>query len=174
MDRMIGGQWSHIGQPSFDAAVQRALEQAVQVGSTGGAYVVLLTAPCFNSGEQPNGTPWPEDDPARLARYNEIVRAVAAEHPATVKVEDFGGMLCPGGVYSTTLDGVLLRDGDGVHIVPTPAAGQWLAAHLLPTVVRVGRLQMEGRSLVPPPGVAPPRPSVSASGAVTASGTRGP
>jgi peptidoglycan/LPS O-acetylase OafA/YrhL len=174
MDRMIGGQWSHIGQPSFDAAVQRALEQAVQVGSTGGAYVVLLTAPCFDSGEQPNGTPWPEDDPARLARYNEIVRAVAAEHPATVKVEDFGGMLCPGGVYSTTLDGVLLRDGDGVHIVPTPAAGQWLAAHLLPTVVRVGRLQMEGRSLVPPPGVAPPRPSVSASGAVTAPGPRGP
>ena len=118
------------------------------MGSTGGAYVVLLTAPCFNSGEQPNGTPWPEDDPARLARYNELVRQVAAEHPATVRVEDFGAMVCPGGVYTTTRDGVQLRDGDGVHIVPTPAAGQWLAAHLLPTVVGVGRLQMAGRSLV--------------------------
>ena len=60
------------------------------------------------------------------------MRQVAAEHPATVRVVDFGAMVCPGGKYTTTVDGVQLRDGDGVHIVPTPAAGHWLAAHLLP------------------------------------------
>ena len=78
--------------------------------------------------------------------------------------------------YSTTRDGVQLRDGDGVHIVPTPAAGQWLAAHLLPGVVQVGRLQMAGHSLVTPavPPTGSPRPSVSASGVVPAAGTRGP
>ena len=156
--------------------MKSSLDQAVQVGSSGGAYVVLLTAPCFDSGEQPNGTPWPEDDPARLARYNQLVRQVAAEHPATVQVEDLGAMMCPGGVYTTTRDGVQLRDGDGVHIVPTPAAGRWLAAHLLPSVIKVGRLQMVGRSLVTPntPSTGTPRPSVSASGVVPASGTRGP
>ncbi len=106
--------------------------------------MVLLTAPCFDSGEQPNGMPWPEDDPARLERYNQLLREVAAEHPATVRVEDFDSMVCPGGVYSTTRDGVQIRDGDGVHIVPTPAAGQWLADHLLPGS-GPGRTSPDGR-----------------------------
>ena len=169
MDREIDGTWSHIGQPAFDALLTRSLEQAVQVAGSGGADVVLLTAPCFDSGEQPDGLPWPEDAPGRLARYNAILRRVAAEHPATVRVEDFGAMVCPGGQYSTTVDGVQLRDGDGVHIVPTPAAGQWLADHLLPEVVQVGRLQMAGRSLATPttPAVGTPAPTVSASGTLT-------
>ena len=176
MDRMIAGQWVHIGQPSFDAQLRRSLEEAVHVGSAGGAYVVLLTAPCFNSGEQPGGTAWVEDDPARLARYNQLLRQVAAEHPSTVRVEDFGAMVCPGGNYTTTRDGVQLRDGDGVHIVPTPAAGQWLATHILPTLVQVGRFQIAGRSLAAPPipSAGSPHSSISASGAVPAAGTRGP
>jgi peptidoglycan/LPS O-acetylase OafA/YrhL len=177
MDRLLDGRWSHIGEPAFDAAVKDALEQAVQVAGSTGAYVELLTAPCFDSGEQPNGLPWPEDDPARLARYNQIVREVAAEHPATVRVLDFDSMVCPGGVYSTSLDGVQLRDGDGVHIVPTAAAGQWLASHLLPSVVQAGRDQMAGRSLdlTPSPSTTgSPRPTVSASGSLSGDGTRGP
>ena len=176
MDRLVGGHWAHIGQPAFDALVRRSLELSVRVATSSGAYVVFLTAPCFNSGEQPDGTSWPEDDPARIARFNQLVRQVAAEHPATVRVEDFGAMVCPGGVYTTTRDGVQVRDGDGVHIVPTPAAGQWLSAHVLPEVVQVGRLQMAGRSLVPPatPTTGTPRPTVSASGAVAATATRGP
>jgi peptidoglycan/LPS O-acetylase OafA/YrhL len=180
MDRQISGRWTHIGDPAFDAVLLRSLEQAVQVASSGGAYVVLMTAPCFNSGEQADGQAWPEDSAARLARYNGLVRQVAAEHAATVRVEDFGATVCPGGTYTTTRDGVLLRDGDGVHIVPTPAAGQWLAAHLLPEVVEVGRLQMAGRSLeatpttpTTPPTGSPPA-TVSASGALTSPGTRSP
>ena len=41
-----------------------------------------------------------------------------------------------------------IRDGDGVHIVPTAAAGQWLDASVLPEMVQVGRLQMAGHDLV--------------------------
>jgi hypothetical protein len=173
---MVAGRWVHIGQPTFDAQLRQSLQEAVHVGSTGGAYVVLLTAPCFNSGEQSGGTAWAEDDPARLARYNQLLGQVAAEHPLTVRVEDFGAMVCPGGSYTTTRDGVQLRDGDGVHIVPTPSAGQWLATRVLPTLVQVGRLQIAGRSLAAPatPSTGSPRPSVSASGVVPAAGTRGP
>jgi len=176
MDRMVAGQWVHIGQPAFDAQLRRSIEEAVRVGTSNGAYVVLLTAPCFNSGEQPGGTPWAEDDPARLARYNQVLRQVASEHPSTVRVEDFGSMMCPGGSYTTTRDGVQLRDGDGVHIVPTSSAGRWLATHLLPTLVQAGRLQIAGRSMVAPskPPASSPRPSISASGVVPAAGTRGP
>jgi hypothetical protein len=176
MDRLVDGTWSHIGQPSFDALVKASLEQAVTVASSSGAYVVMLTAPCFNSGEQPNGTAWPEDEPGRLDRYNQLVRQVAAEHPATVRVEDFDAMVCPGGNYATELDGVQLRDGDGVHIVPTPAAGHWLATRLLPGVIRVGQLQMAGRSLATAstPATGSSVSSISASGIVPDSGTRGP
>jgi hypothetical protein len=149
MDRLIDGHWLHIGDPAFDADLKRSLEQAVAVGTSSGALMVLMTAPCFDSGEQPNGQAWPEDSAVRLAAYNQMVRQVAAEHPSTVQVDDFGGLLCPGGAYTPSLNGVLIRDGDGVHIVPTTAAGQWLDARLLPEVVRVGRLQMAGRLLTP-------------------------
>ena len=177
MDRQIAGRWTHIGEPAFDAELTRSLEQAVQVASSNGADVVLMTAPCFGSGEQANGQAWPEDSATRLALYNGLVRRVAAEHPATVRVEDFGATVCPGGVYTTTVDHVLLRDGDGVHIVPTSAAGQWLAAHILPEVVQVGRLQMARRSLATTPttpATGSPPATVSASGALTRSGTRSP
>ncbi len=144
-DREIGGQWLHIGEPAFDTDLMRSLEEAVQVGTSSGALMVLMTSPCFDSGEQRNGEPWPEDAPQRLALYNQMVRQVAAEHPRNVQLEDFGAQLCPGGHFTTSFDGVQIRDGDGVHVVPTAAAGQWLDAHLLPDVVGVGRLQMAGR-----------------------------
>ena len=148
-DRLIDGHWLHIGQPAFDAAVKQSLEQAVQVGTSGGALMVLMTSPCFAPIEQDNGQVWPEDTPARLNAYNAIVRQVAAEHPATVQLNDFGALLCPGGQYQESLNGVQIRDGDGMHIVPTPAAGQWLDARVLPDVIQVGRVQMAGQQLVP-------------------------
>ncbi len=177
MDRKIGGRWTHIGEPGFDAVLQRSLEQAVHVATATGAYVEFLTAPCFSSGEQADGLAWPEDSPTRLSLYNAMLGRVAAEHPSDVRLVDFGAMVCPGGRYTSTVDGVQLRDGDGVHIVPTAAAGQWLAAHLLPGVVQVGRLQQAGRSLATAPSIptaGSPPSTVSASGPLTPSGTRGP
>ena len=149
-DRLIGGRWLHIGDPVFDAGLKASLEQAVQVGTSTGALMVLMTSPCFDSGEQDNGLPWPEDSATRLAEYNAMVRQVAAEHPATVQLEDFDALLCPGGMFTTSFNGIQVRDGDGVHIVPTASAGQWLDAHLLPDVIKVGRLQMTGDLLTTP------------------------
>jgi peptidoglycan/LPS O-acetylase OafA/YrhL len=149
-DRMIDGRWMHIGQPTFDADLHAALEQAVDVASSTGALMVMMTSPCFDSGEQDNGLPWPEDSATRLAEYNSMVRQVAAQHPSTVKVLDFDAMVCPGGQFTTSFNGIQIRDGDGVHIVPTAAAGQWLDARVLPTVIKVGRLQMAGATLTTP------------------------
>jgi peptidoglycan/LPS O-acetylase OafA/YrhL len=152
VDERIGGRWLHIGEPAFDAILRSSLRQAMQIGTSTGALMVALTSPCFDSGEQPNGQPWPEDSPARLERYNTILRQVAAEFPRTVTVDDFGAQVCPGGRFAPTVDGVRIRDGDGVHFLfkgpGTVAAGQWLAAHLFPELVRVGRLQMAGRHFV--------------------------
>jgi len=168
-DRLIDGRWQHIGQPAFDAALKQSLEQAVQVGTSSGALMVLMTSPCFAPTEQDNGQVWPEDTPARLNAYNHIVRQVAAEHPATVQLDDFGALLCPGGQYEESLNGVQIRDGDGMHIVPTPAAGQWLDSRVLPVVIGVGRLQMAGQQLVSSGSASTP----STAGSLSASGAGG-
>ena len=71
------------------------------------------------------------------------------------------------GLYGsqTSVNGVLLRDGDGVHIVPTATAGAWLAARILPPATSMGRARIAGRPLdAPGPGVASPPVTASASG----------
>ncbi len=170
-DRLIDGHWLHIGQPAFDASLKQSLEQAVQVGTSTGALMVMMTSPCFAPIEQDNGQVWPEDTPARLDAYNAIVRQVAAEHPTTVQLDDFGAQLCPGGQYQESLNGVQIRDGDGMHIVPTAAAGQWLDARVLPQVIQVGRLQMASQPLVSTGSAS----TTSTAGSLSASGAdRGP
>jgi hypothetical protein len=76
----------------------------VHVASSGGASVVVLTAPCNDTGEQPDGQPWPEDSGTRLAIYNGIVRHVGATTPAT-SLLNFNAMACPGGPFEEYMDG---------------------------------------------------------------------
>jgi peptidoglycan/LPS O-acetylase OafA/YrhL len=150
-NQVIHGQVMHIGEPSYDAVLRADVDEAVRVGTSTGAYMMLLTAPCFDSGEQPNGQPWPEDSTARRLDYDRILDQVAAAHPRNVEVFNFGGEVCPGGHFESTIDGVRIRLSDGVHfpyqsgvdgsVVPT---AKWLAWKLFPEAVRVGRLQMAG------------------------------
>jgi hypothetical protein len=150
-DQVIHGQVMHIGQPYYDALLRADMDEAVRVGTSTGAYLMLLTAPCFDSGEQPNGQPWPEDSTARRLDYDRILDQVAAAHPRNVEVFNFGAEVCPGGHFESTIDGVRVRLSDGVHfpyqsgvdgsVAPT---AKWLAWKLFPEAVRVGRLQMAG------------------------------
>ena len=87
----------------------------MQIGTASGAHMVLLTAPCYSSGEQPDGSPWPEDSPARLRAYNDQLYTVAAEYPAQVSVVNLNAMMCPGGRFEPVIDGVTVRAPDGVH-----------------------------------------------------------
>jgi peptidoglycan/LPS O-acetylase OafA/YrhL len=139
VDREYEGTWTNILHPAYAAYVKQQLEQASQLVTGTGARMVFLTAPCTNEGEQPDGAPWPEDDPARLAAFNRLVREVAAEHPLTDSVVDLEAAACPGGKFATTVDGVVLRRSDGVHF--TDAGGIWLAPKLMPPIVAAGRAQ---------------------------------
>ena len=103
------GTWTNILNPAFAAYVKSQLEQASKLVTATGARMVFLTAPCTDEGEQPDGAPWPEDNPARLAVYNKLVREVAAEHPPTDSVVDLYAAACPGGKFATTVDGVDVR-----------------------------------------------------------------
>ncbi len=153
-DQVINGQDLHIGEPAYDAVLKADLSRVVATATSTGAYAILLTAPCNSSGEQPDGLPWPEDSPARLALYDRMLTQVAASHPHNVEVDAFGAQVCPGGKFETTVDGVRIRLADGVHFPYNPStdgpigpSAKWLAWKLFPEAVRVGRLQMAGSPL---------------------------
>jgi len=137
VDRWIDGRWQHIGEPSFDAYETAQLERAVAILSSGGAKVALFTSPYFQTGEQPDGDPWPQDDPARVDRYNQLLEAVARRHPGVVSVVPLNRFLDPAGHFTWTLDGRVVRQGDGVHT--TLAGGTYLAPRVLPLLAALGR-----------------------------------
>jgi peptidoglycan/LPS O-acetylase OafA/YrhL len=140
VDREYRGQWTNILHPAFAAYVKHQLEVASDLINANGAHVVFLTAPCTDEGEQPDGAPWPEENPARLAVYNKLLRQVAAEHPGTDSVANLNAAACPGGRYTATKGGVTIRTvSDGIHF--TPAGGVVLAPYIMPEIVASGRAQ---------------------------------
>ena len=138
-NRTYDGRWTDIENPTYAAYVQRELRYAVQVAGSSGAAVVLMTAPCYDTGEQPDGRSWPEDSRARLDIYNGIVRRVAASVPGTALL-DFNAMACPEGQYEEFMDGQQIRLADGIHFTFT--GGDVFAPRIWPFVVRLGRQQM--------------------------------
>jgi peptidoglycan/LPS O-acetylase OafA/YrhL len=147
VDRLFQGRWTHIGDPSYDAYLVGQMRLAVQTLSAGGGKVVLLTSPYYDSGEQPDGAPWPEDNPARVDTYNGLLRQVAAAYPGVVSVVDLNALADPAGHYQSTIDGIDVRFTDGIHW--TFAGDAWLAPRILPPIVQVGRSAqpiVDGRS----------------------------
>ncbi|MFZ4517932.1 MAG: acyltransferase family protein [Microthrixaceae bacterium] len=111
--RMPGAsRFSALGDPATDAYVKNEFLQAVDVLSSRGALVELVTAPQIGS--------WAADgkpdavrrqiDPARTARLNEILAQVAAERPDTVRLLDFASWYAPKVEdRSLRLDGIHIR-----------------------------------------------------------------
>jgi lysophospholipase L1-like esterase len=145
LNREYQGRWTDILHPSFATYVKDQLERASSIVNATGARLVFLTAPCTDEGVQPDGAPWPEENPARLAAYNKLLKEVAAEHPHVDSVANLGTAACPGGRYSTTKGGVTIRTvDDGIHF--SPAGGVVLAPYVMPQIVAAGRAQALGAS----------------------------
>jgi peptidoglycan/LPS O-acetylase OafA/YrhL len=160
LDRVHDGQYRHLGDPDFDAYIESELETAVNVASGRGAHVAFLTSPYFQGTEKPDGSAWPQDDPARVQVLNSLLAAVAANHPGVVSVVPLGAILDPGDHFSEMVDGIQVRFSDGVHI--TPLGGAWLAPKILPSLLELGE-QTRGLQSVPvtPPATSPPKKATS-------------
>jgi hypothetical protein len=128
MDRSYEGAWTHVGEPAFDDYVRQQLDTTLTLAGSSGAAVAVATAPYYRRGERPDGGLYPEDDPSRVDRYNQLLADVVARHPG-VHVLDLHTRLAPNGVYTAVVDGVKVRY-DGVHIGPQGA--KLLAPWLLP------------------------------------------
>ena len=138
-DTEMDGQWTNILSPSFQVLVTEGLEQEIAVAKAHGAKVLLMTQPCADSGTQPDGSPWPQDDPQRLAIYNGIVKKVAHEEPASVSVFDLNALLCPGGSYTPTIEGYQVRTSDGIHLSVTGMPV--VDPAIFPVVIKLGEEQ---------------------------------
>ena len=136
-DHQLDGQWVHIGEPSWDQHLTADLQSAVAIFRSIGARVVLFTMPYVDpSNRQPDGMPWSENTPTRVQAYNALVRRVAQADPGEVSVIDLNRMLSRDGGYAASLDGVVVRWPDGVHI--SAAGGQLLQREILPEIDHIG------------------------------------
>lgn len=122
VDRVNEGQWTHIGDPTFDAYLTAELRHALDVLESAGSRVVVTTVPYSRYGERPDGSLWPEDDPKRVDRWNALLRRVVAGREA-VTVMDLNKKLGPNGTYTAKIDGIKVRS-DGIHL--TPEGVKWL------------------------------------------------
>ena len=141
-DQEVAGQWQNLGEASFDNYLESRYRQAISVLGSKGAAVVLATTPYYDSGTSPTGTPWPEDDPARVETDNAAMRAVAAAAPAgadggRVYVFDLNALVSPQGKYSPTVGAVNVRCADGVHF--TQSGGIFVGLRLAPELAALGR-----------------------------------
>ncbi len=136
VDRVYQGRWQHLGDPAFDAYETAQLQRAVAILSAGGARVALFTAPYFDTGDQPDGSPWDQDAPQRVDRLNQIIASVASQHPGVVQVIPLHSLLDPDGHFTWSIGGNVVRQADGVHT--TLAGGQYLAPRILPLLAAMG------------------------------------
>jgi peptidoglycan/LPS O-acetylase OafA/YrhL len=137
LDTELDGSWQHVGEPTFDFWAEARYDQAIAALGTGGARVVLLTSPYYDTGEQPDGTPWPENDPQRVVADNKLLTAAAHLNPGKASVFRLGALLSPGNQFTNSVDSVAARCSDGVHL--TVSGGEWVGARLLPMLVSLGR-----------------------------------
>ncbi len=126
VDRVNEGQWTHIGDPTFDSYLNAELQRALRIVGSTGVRVVVATVPYSRGGEKPDGRLYPEDQPDRVDQWNAMLRRAVSRHP-NVTILDLNKKLCPDGVYTAKVDGIKVRS-DGVHL--TPEGVKWLTPWL--------------------------------------------
>jgi hypothetical protein len=157
-DRQLPGDatWRHLGDPVLDDSYRRELRAAVDRLSADGTLVVWLTHPTIEVRDPKTGLappkPYPESDPARMARLNELIRELETARPGKVRVLDFAAYLrtLPAGEMDARYrpDGTHLSGEGSLRL-----AHDWLESEVL-------RLYRESANGTPPAKAsAPPAPT---------------
>jgi peptidoglycan/LPS O-acetylase OafA/YrhL len=135
MDRNYHGRYQHVGDPDYDKYLTTQLDDAIRIAGSRGAAVVLLTAAYTHRTERPDGSLYPEDQPARVDAWNSLLGAEAARNPQRVTLLDLNPVVCPDGVFTWKINGLRIR-GDGLHYTPA-AVQRIIAPWLLPKLAAV-------------------------------------
>jgi hypothetical protein len=117
----------------MDAYVLREFVSAIDLLGSQGAKVVLLTFPRVEAGRALGFSLLPESDPARMDRFNELLRQAASLRPGVASIIDFQAWQTtqPGGEMDAA------RRPDGIHYTDAylPEIGKWLG----PKIAAIGR-----------------------------------
>ena len=149
------GKPTNINDPAYASYIKQQLQRVVTLGADAGSHVVLLTSPYFQSGEQPDGQPRPEDQPERARAYNRLVIQVAAANPHWATLVDLNSIVSPGGKFAFSINGMAIRAPDGIHFpyynlyepnVASPetfsqvaAFARWLGPQIDPVILQIAR-----------------------------------
>ena len=107
-DRLFDGSYVTLADPAYAGYIESNLEEAVQIAHSDGGAVILSTSPYFDDGT-PNNL---------VDEYNQMVASVAAQDSSFVSIDDVNSALDPNGQFASTVDGIVARSADGVHITP--------------------------------------------------------
>ncbi len=151
----LAGRLTNITHPAYAHYVQQQLQRFVSIATSRGSRVVLMTAPYYSSGEEPDGMPRPEDDPVRVRDYNRLVREVAKANPRSTALDDVNRIVSPGGRFASTIGNTVVRAPDGIHFpffnafdetAPLPETARevedfarWIGPRVLPPIAREAR-----------------------------------
>ena len=129
--RAVDDEWRLPGDPTYDRWLLERLDTLATTMERRGVPVVWLTFPHIQLVDVGDPTRhWsdiPINEPARVDRYNELLRATAASHPG-ITVVDFAAWVdsWPSGSFDP-------RDRDGVHF--SFAGSDRVAVWLVPQLV---------------------------------------
>ncbi|MFF5232409.1 acyltransferase family protein [Dactylosporangium sp. NPDC000521] len=135
MDRRHEGRYRAVGDPVFDTYLAKELNLAIDIAAGNGATVVLLNATYTRRAERPDGGLWPEDTPQRVDAWNALLAKTAAAHPKHPKVLNLNKVVCPGGTFTWTVNGLKIRS-DGLHFTPE-GVKKIIAPWLLPQLKKI-------------------------------------
>jgi peptidoglycan/LPS O-acetylase OafA/YrhL len=142
MDREYHGRYQHVGDADYDRYLTGQLDKAVTIAGSRGAAVVLLTAAYTHRAEKPDGSLYPEDQPARVDAWNDLLRAEAARYPGKITVLDLNRLVCPAGKFTWSIHGLRIRS-DGLHYTPS-GVQKIIAPWLLPKLATVATTTPSG------------------------------
>lgn len=134
-DRRLEGdsKWRAPGDPIYDAYLLSELGQAMDMLASLGVKTVWLTSPVVDLGrpEVPRRA-YSASEPARMRRFNVLLRSAAASRP-DVRIVDLAGLLAgePGGELDARLR------PDGVHF--TKVTSREIAGRLGPLILAAHR-----------------------------------
>jgi photosystem II stability/assembly factor-like uncharacterized protein len=141
--RLIGGRWESPGQAAYDAYYREQVSSALEILTSEGGRVVITKAPYVRTTGPQYCAPLPatvKDCPSesqRVAALDSAARQAATAFRGRVSIVDLGGHLAPHGTFASTVDGVVVRAADGVHL--SEPGGEWLTPWLLPRLIAATR-----------------------------------
>jgi peptidoglycan/LPS O-acetylase OafA/YrhL len=133
-DRRIDGVWTHLGEPRFDRWFRTQVDALADLLAAEGAPVLWSTAAHLRlaraNDPTSNWQDYPDNDPARVDRLNQIVREQLAERPGftVLEVDEWLHGL-PGGEFDEG------TRADSVHFTRTGSVE--LARFVVPRVLAV-------------------------------------